>query len=57
MPAERLLGRVLGDLFSGQCPASFMNCVGERMCAKGVRVLEEDVRMVAVKSGVIRRGF
>lgn len=54
---KRLLATVLGELLTEKWPASFVNCVGERMCVDGVRLFNGDVRMVSVKSRIISGGF
>lgn len=52
-PADRLLAWVLGDLLSRKWPASFVNCLKERMCVDAVLVFVRGVRMVFVESELI----
>lgn len=50
---ERSPARVLGELFSEEYLASFVNFAEEGMCVADIRMLERNVRMLFVKSGPI----
>lgn len=51
--AERSLGKVLSTLFNGEGLTSFVSCLDERILVDGVRVADEEVQMVSVRSGLI----
>lgn len=54
---DRLLGRVLGELFSRKWPALFVKCVRRRTCGNDESGFRRDVREAFVKSGLMKRGF
>lgn len=57
MPVQRSINKVLGELLSPDWQAPFVNCVREPMCAKEVRMFEEDVEMARRKLKLISGGF
>lgn len=57
VPTESSLARGIGAAFGEEWLASVVNSVTERMYVDGVRLLDTDVRMMAVKSGLINGGF
>lgn len=48
---------MLAGLREGKRLASFPKCVEERICANGVRLFDDGVRMVSANSGIISEGF
>lgn len=57
VPVKRLLARVLGALLIGKWAASFLDCVRGRLCETGIRVLDESVAVVLLKSGFLSGEF
>lgn len=55
LPIERSLSRVLGVLLSEEWLASFVKCVRRQLCLDGVHVLDVGLRIVFVRSGLMKR--
>lgn len=56
-PAEHALIRVLGELFTEEYLALFVNCITARPRTDGTGVSDKNVRVVSVKSEFKCRGF
>lgn len=56
-PLEPSLGRIFGELFSTGWSRFFPKTLTERLCSDEVGVVDGDVRLMFVRSGLITGGF